>query len=162
QQYLVKAMREAKVHTSWISPNEAYENATRDFIHEILKPEKTNRFLKTFTEFHGPIARAGMFNSLVQTLLKITAPGVPDFYQGTELWDFSLVDPDNRRPVDYALRQKLLVSLPANNHGDRTTLVRQFLANPRDGRIKLYLTSRALRFRRDHQDLFATGNYLPL
>ena len=162
QQYLVKAMREAKVHTSWINPNEAYENAIRNFIEEILKPEKTNRFLKAFSEFHAPIARAGIFNSLAQTLLKITAPGVPDFYQGTELWDFSLVDPDNRRPVDYALRRKLLASFPQDDQIDLATFVLQLLAHPRDGRIKLYVTSRALRFRRNRQDLFAKGTYLPL
>src|SRR5262249_10518602 len=162
EEYLIKSMREAKIHTSWINPNEAYDHATRSFIREILHPEKPNRCLKAFSEFHAPIARAGMFNSLAQTLLKITAPGVPDFYQGTELWDFSLVDPDNRRPVDYALRQKLFASLPADDDGDRTTFVRRLLTNPQDGGIKLYLTSRALRFRRAHQDLFAIGDYRPL
>ena len=162
QQYMIKAMREAKVHTSWISPNEDYERATREFIEVILKLEKNSRFLRSFAEFHAPIARAGMYNALAQTLIKITAPGVPDFYQGTELWDFSLVDPDNRRPVDFAKRRELLASLPANDDGDLIKLVGQLIANPQDGRIKLYLTSRALRFRRARQDLFAEGDYLPL
>ena len=161
QEYMIKAMREAKVHTSWISPNEDYERATRQFIEAIMKLEKSNGFLRSFAEFHAPIARAGIYNALAQTLLKITAPGVPDFYQGTELWDFNLVDPDNRRPVDFARRHELLTSL-APNDGDLTELVSRLIANPKDGRIKLYLTSRALRFRRERQPLFAEGAYLPL
>src|SRR6266542_4851678 len=103
QEYMVKALREAKIHSSWLNPDEEYEQAARDFITKILLPE--GPFAKDFAEFQAPIARAGMFNSLSQTLLKITAPGVPDFYQGTEIWDFSLVDPDNRRPVDYEHRK---------------------------------------------------------
>jgi (1->4)-alpha-D-glucan 1-alpha-D-glucosylmutase len=162
QEYLIKAMREAKVHTSWISPNEECERATREFIETIMKLEKTNRFLRSFAEFHAPIARAGMYNALAQTLLKIAAPGIPDFYQGTELWDFNLVDPDNRRPVDFAKRRALLASLPADGDGDLVELVNQLIANPQDGRIKLYLTNRALRFRRNNQELFAEGDYLPL
>jgi (1->4)-alpha-D-glucan 1-alpha-D-glucosylmutase len=162
QEYMIKAMREAKVHTSWISPNEDYERATRQFIETILKLEKTNNFLRSFAEFHAPIARAGIYNALAQTLLKITAPGVPDFYQGTELWDFNLVDPDNRHPVDFAKRRELLTSLAPNDDGDLTELVSQLIANPKDGRIKLYLMSRALRFRRERQPLFAEGDYLPL
>jgi (1->4)-alpha-D-glucan 1-alpha-D-glucosylmutase len=162
QEYLIKAMREAKVHTSWISPNEDYERATRDFIEAILKLEKTNRFLRSFAEFHAPVARAGMHNSLAQTLLKITAPGVPDFYQGAELWDFNLVDPDNRRSVDFAKRRALLASLQTDEGRGLTELVSQLIANPQDGRIKLYLTSRALRFRSERQILLAEGDYLPL
>ncbi|MGH9768276.1 MAG: malto-oligosyltrehalose synthase [Blastocatellia bacterium] len=162
QEYLIKAMREAKVHTSWISPNEDYERATSEFIEAILKLEMDNRFLKAFAEFHAPIVRAGIYNALAQTLLKITAPGVPDFYQGTELWDFNLVDPDNRRPVDFAKRRELLASLPADDDGDLIEPVSRLIANPRDGRIKLYLTSRALRFRRGRQALFSEGDYLPL
>jgi (1->4)-alpha-D-glucan 1-alpha-D-glucosylmutase len=162
QEYLIKAMREAKVHTSWINPNEGYERATREFIEAIMKLEMTNRFLMSFAEFHAPVARAGMYNSLAQTLLKIAAPGVPDFYQGAELWDFSLVDPDNRRPVDFANRRASLASLTMEDEGDLTELVSRLIANPQDGRIKLYLTSRALRFRRARQALFAEGAYLPL
>ena len=162
QEYIIKAMREAKVHTSWINPNEDYERATREFIEAILKLEKTNHFLRSFAEFHAPVARAGMYNSLAQTLLKITSPGVPDFYQGAELWDFNLVDPDNRRPVDFAKRRASLASLATDDEGDLTELVSRLVANPQDGRIKLYLTSRALRFRRARQALFAEGDYLPL
>jgi (1->4)-alpha-D-glucan 1-alpha-D-glucosylmutase len=162
REYLIKAMREARIHTSWISPNEDYERATNEFIEAILKLEKTNRFLRSFAEFHAHTARAGMYNSLAQTLLKITAPGVPDFYQGTELWDFSLVDPDNRRQVNYSKRREMLASLPTDGDGDLIEFVSQLTANPHDGRIKLYLTSRALRFRRARQTLFAEGDYLPL
>ena len=162
REYLIKAMREAKIHTSWISPNEDYERATSEFTGAILNLEKTNRFLRSFAEFHTHIARAGIYNSLAQTLLKITSPGVPDFYQGTELWDFRLVDPDNRCPVNYAKRRKMLASLSTDDDNDLTELVSQLIANPQDGRIKLYLTSRALRFRRARQTLFAEGDYLPL
>ncbi len=162
QEYLIKAMREAKMHTSWISPNEGYERATREFIEAIMKLEKTNRFLRSFAEFHAQFARAGMYNALSQTLLKIATPGAPDFYQGAELWDFSLVDPDNRRPVDFAKRRESLASLPANDDGDLIELLSQLVTNPQDGRIKLYLTSRALRFNRSRQALFAEGDYLPL
>ncbi|HEY8461493.1 MAG TPA: malto-oligosyltrehalose synthase, partial [Blastocatellia bacterium] len=163
-EYVIKAMREAKVHTSWISPNEDYERATSQFIEAILKPDKANRFLKTFSEFLAPILRAGIYNSLAQTLLKIASPGAPDFYQGTELWDLNLVDPDNRRPVDFAKRRELLASLSVKNEdeGNLTDLVSRLISNPGDGRIKLYLTSRALRFRRARQALFAEGSYLPL
>jgi (1->4)-alpha-D-glucan 1-alpha-D-glucosylmutase len=166
QEYIIKAMREAKVHTSWISPNEDYERATSQFIGAILKPDKANRFLKTFSEFLTPILRAGIYNSLAQTLIKIASPGAPDFYQGTELWDLSLVDPDNRRPVDFAKRRELLASLSVKNEeedeGDLSELVSRLISTPWDGRIKLYLTSRALRFRRARQALFAEGGYLPL
>jgi (1->4)-alpha-D-glucan 1-alpha-D-glucosylmutase len=166
QEYIIKAMREAKVHTSWISPNEDYERSTRQFIKTLLKPERTNRFLKTFSDFHAPIARAGIYNSLAQTLLKIASPGAPDFYQGAELWDFSLVDPDNRRPVDFAKRREALASLPIEDREEdeshRTELVKRLISNPCDGLIKLYLTSRALHFRRARQALFADGSYLPL
>jgi (1->4)-alpha-D-glucan 1-alpha-D-glucosylmutase len=166
QEYIIKAMREAKVHTSWISPNEDYERATSQFIEAILKPDKANRFLNTFSEFLAPILRAGIYNSLAQTLLKIASPGAPDFYQGTELWDLSLVDPDNRRPVDFAKRRLLLASLSLKNEeedeGSLTEIVSRLISDPWDGRIKLYLTSRALRFRRARQALFAEGSYLPL
>src|SRR3990172_1995490 len=105
QQYMLKATKEAKVNTSWINPNEAYDEALRAFVARILEPGPGNRFLPDFTAFQAFVACLGMVNSLAQTLIKITAPGVPDFYQGTEVWDFALVDPDNRRPVDFAARK---------------------------------------------------------
>jgi (1->4)-alpha-D-glucan 1-alpha-D-glucosylmutase len=162
EEYTVKAVKEAKLHSSWISPNEEYEQALRGFVRAVLKREGDNRFLTDFVEFHTPIAHAGMLNSLSQTLLKITSPGVPDFYQGTELWDFSLVDPDNRRPVDYSRRKEMLASLQAAAGTDDAALVDRLIGSPADGRIKLYLTNRALSFRLKHRELFAGGNYRPL
>ncbi|MFN7945055.1 MAG: malto-oligosyltrehalose synthase [Blastocatellia bacterium] len=160
QDYLTKAIREARIHSSWISANEEYEQAVRDFAAQILQPQ--NPFLSDFLEFQAPVARAGMFNSLAQTLLKITAPGVPDFYQGTEIWDFSLVDPDNRRPVDYELRRRLLNQLSDDETGLSPDQTGQLLQQPEDGSIKLFITSRALRFRRAHRELFERGDYAPV
>ncbi len=111
QDYMQKAMREAKVRTGWTDPNEEYECAVRSFIADILDPEKSAEFLAGFLPFQNRINHFGMLNSLSQTLLRLTAPGVPDTYQGTELWDFSLVDPDNRRPVDYGKRRSMLREL---------------------------------------------------
>ncbi len=160
QDYMVKALREAKLHSSWLNPNEDYEQAVRDFTARILAADSP--FLPEFLEFQTPIARAGAFNSLSQTLLKITSPGVPDFYQGTEVWDFSLVDPDNRQPVDYAERRRLFNSLRAAHQSGAATFTDELLRNPADGRIKLFVTSRALDFRRNHRELFERGEYLPL
>ena len=111
QAYMEKAAHEAKLHTSWLNPNTAYEAALREFVAAAMEPSPKNRFLAQLVEFHAVVARFGLFNSLSQLLLKLTAPGVPDTYQGQELWDFSLVDPDNRRPVDFALRWRLLDGL---------------------------------------------------
>jgi (1->4)-alpha-D-glucan 1-alpha-D-glucosylmutase len=160
QAYMVKALREAKIHSSWLNPDEEYEQAARDFISKILLPE--GAFAKDFAEFQAPIARAGMFNSLSQTLLKITAPGVPDFYQGTETWDFSLVDPDNRRPVDYEHRKRLLDSLRDKEAGDRTSLADDLMRSAPDGRIKMFVTTGALHYRQNNRDLFERGEYLQL
>lgn len=118
QDYLLKASKEAKVHTSWISPNYDHDRELVKFVETAMRRERGNRFLADFAAFAGRIARAGMLNSLSQVLIKITSPGVLDFYQGNELWDLSLVDPDNRRPVDYAVRQSMLAEIhikrPAN------------------------------------------------
>jgi (1->4)-alpha-D-glucan 1-alpha-D-glucosylmutase len=160
QEYMVKALREAKIHSSWLNPDEEYEQATRDFISKVLEPD--GGFTKDFVEFQAPIARAGMFNSLSQTLLKITVPGVPDFYQGTEIWDFSLVDPDNRRPVDYEHRKRLLDSLRDEGAGARTSLADDLLRSPTDGRVKMFVTTGALNYRQNNRDLFERGEYLPL
>ncbi len=160
QEYMVKALREAKIHSSWLNPDEEYEQAARDFISKILAPD--GAFTKDFVEFQAPIARAGMFNSLSQTLLKIAAPGVPDFYQGTEIWDFSLVDPDNRRPVDYEHRKRLLDSLRDGQAGARTSMAGDLLSSATDGRIKMFVTTGALNYRQNNRDLFERGEYLPL
>jgi (1->4)-alpha-D-glucan 1-alpha-D-glucosylmutase len=154
QEYLIKAIKEAKVNTSWVQPNEAWEQAVRDFIANILRGG-SNRFLDNFTPIAERVARLGMVNSLAQTVLKATVPGVPDFYQGTELWDFSLVDPDNRRPVDYEARRQALASLA----GARPDTL---LSEWHDGRIKLFVTSTLLNFRRSHAALFMHGDHTPL
>jgi (1->4)-alpha-D-glucan 1-alpha-D-glucosylmutase len=161
--YMLKAMREAKVDTSWISPNAPYEAAVLAFITTILKGSSHNNFFTDFTSFQRLTAASGIFNSLAQTLLKITSPGIPDFYQGNELWDFSLVDPDNRRPVDYSLRRRLLDDLLRREAtvGPLAT-AREVVVSRQDGRIKLHLTCKALNFRREHRALFETGRYLPL
>jgi (1->4)-alpha-D-glucan 1-alpha-D-glucosylmutase len=148
-------MREAKVFTTWTSPNAEYENAVKDFINRILDPRASAAFLDDFRPFQRKVADRGLLNSLAQTVLRITAPGVPDTYQGTELWDFSLVDPDNRRPVDYGRRRELLASLKSPPDA------RELLASKADGRIKLFVTSRLLHARRQNPGLFSAGEYIP-
>src|SRR5205807_189732 len=111
QAYLNKALHEAKVHTTWMNPNPEYDAAAGEFVARILNPDLAGKFLADFESFQRGVSRLGMFNSLSQTLIRAFAPGVPDTYQGTELWDFSLVDPDNRRPVDYERRIKALSEL---------------------------------------------------
>jgi (1->4)-alpha-D-glucan 1-alpha-D-glucosylmutase len=162
ERYMEKALKEAKLHASWINPNEAYDRAVKQFVREILRPHADNRFLADLLRFQARIAQAGMWNSLAQTLLKITSPGVPDFYQGTELWDFSLVDPDNRRPVDFAQRVTLLEELQRLESNGLVPLVRELVAQPQDGRIKLYTVYKALNLRRAQRHLFTQGAYLPL
>jgi (1->4)-alpha-D-glucan 1-alpha-D-glucosylmutase len=154
-----KAMNEAKVNTSWVNPNEPYQAAVAAFIAAILRRAEANRFLPDFLAFQRKIAHYGAFNSLAQVLLKIAGPGVPDIYQGNELWDFSLVDPDNRRPVDYALRARLLTEV--EQIGDAAGAAALVRAKD-DGRIKLLVTARALHYRRAHPALFAQGGYIPL
>jgi (1->4)-alpha-D-glucan 1-alpha-D-glucosylmutase len=161
QSYMIKAIREAKVNTSWLNPNTAYDEAVRGFVAAILNDAPTNRFLTDFQILQRKIAHFGAFNSLSQAVLKFAAPGVPDVYQGNEMWDWSLVDPDNRRPVDYDLRTWLLGEL-LDPPDDRATLARTLVDAKDDGRIKLYLTHRALTFRRDRAELFHTGDYTAL
>ncbi len=160
--YMQKALHEAKVHTSWVNPSSEYEKAVTKFIERILAPSPENLFLQDLRQFQGPVAKAGLWNSLAQLLLKIASPGVPDFYQGNDLWAFDLVDPDNRRPVNYDVRRQMLKSLQEQAARDRVALVDRLRENPCDGAIKLFVTSEALRFRRDHRDLFAQGSYTAL
>ena len=155
QAYMAKALHEAKLNTSWIQPNEEWDAAMRDFVAKILDPSPRNKFLPTFLPVAREISRLGAINSLTQTLLKLTSPGVPDIYQGNEIWDYSLVDPDNRRPVDYKRRREMLESIGEANSAE-------ILENWPDGRIKMFLTQRALQFRRENIDLFQKGEYLPL
>jgi (1->4)-alpha-D-glucan 1-alpha-D-glucosylmutase len=163
--YLHKATKEAKVHTSWINPNEEYDAAVRQFVVRLLPDTPDDPFVNDLLALQRRVAFFGYFNSLAQVLLKLTSPGVPDLYQATELWDFSLVDPDNRRPVDYILRQEMLTQLRMRlDEGgqDRTPLTDELLANLPDGRIKLYVIYQTLNFRRTHEELFARGDYVSL
>src|SRR5881398_2424499 len=155
QAYMAKALKEAKINTSWIQPNEQWDTAMHDFAARILEPSPRNKFLPLFLPAAKEIARLGAINSLTQTLLKLTSPGVPDIYQGNEIWDYSLVDPDNRRPVDYKRRREMLDALPG-------ATPEELVRNWPDGRIKMFLTQQVLQFRREHVDLFRRGEYLPL
>jgi (1->4)-alpha-D-glucan 1-alpha-D-glucosylmutase len=158
---VMKAMREAKVHTTWALPNVAYEEAVFKFVNEALDVSRKNYFLEAFAPFLDKVATAGMRNSLVQTVLKLTLPGVPDIYQGAELWDFNLVDPDNRRPVDYDVRRKRLKELSAPGVQSDDDL-RNLLTNWRDGRVKLFIVHKLLQLRRKLPELFLDGSYEPL
>ena len=162
QAYMEKAVHEAKLHSSWVSPNVEYEQAVRHFVAQVLELSADNPFLEDFRQFQAPFAQAGLWNSLSQVVLKIASPGVPDFYQGNELWSFHLVDPDNRQPVDFDRRRKLLSKLREKGDADPAALMDRLMSNPCDGAIKLFITHRALRFRRDHRQLFAAGTYIPL
>ncbi|HEX7813476.1 MAG TPA: malto-oligosyltrehalose synthase [Burkholderiales bacterium] len=160
QAYMLKALREAKVESSWINPNADYEAATRSFVDAVLSDSGRNLFLEDLREVLAPIAWLGMLNSLSLVLIKLTSPGVPDIYQGNELWDLSLVDPDNRRPVDYALRRELLAGLMQT--GSRGMRAADLFARPADGRAKLYYTWRLLALRREWPDVFLLGDYTPI
>jgi (1->4)-alpha-D-glucan 1-alpha-D-glucosylmutase len=158
ENYMLKAIREAKENTSWINRNTEYETAVSSFVRRLLKQGPQNRFLNDFLPFQKRITRIGLWNSLSQTVLKLTSPGIPDIYQGDELWDLSLVDPDNRRPVDYCLRQEMFRSIREST----SNLAKSLVETPEDGRIKMYLTWRALCLRQEHPELFQEGEYLPL
>jgi (1->4)-alpha-D-glucan 1-alpha-D-glucosylmutase len=160
--YMEKALREAKVNTSWVNPNTEYEAAFHSFLDTLLDRSVSKPFLDDFTPFQARIATAGIFNSLSQTLLKIASPGLPDFYQGTEVWNFSLADPDNRRSVNYHGLQTLLARLRAAESESPAALLDRLVAEPTDGSLKLYVTRSALRFRRENRAVFAKGSYLPL
>jgi len=155
--YMVKAAKEAKVNTSWINPDASWDEALVLFVRRLLADPD---FLRHFLPFQQRVARAGIYNSLSQTLLKIVSPGVPDLYQGCEVFRFSLVDPDNRRPVDFDRLIENLREIEAAK--DRAKLCEELRASPEDGRIKQYLTARALGLRMREPDLFAAGDYLPL
>ncbi|MBW2058169.1 MAG: malto-oligosyltrehalose synthase [Deltaproteobacteria bacterium] len=160
--YVVKAVREAKIHTAWLRPDLEYEKAYLSFIEVILGATGDGAFLDEFLPFQRMVARYGVFNSLSQTLVKITSPGVPDFYQGSELWDLSLVDPDNRRPVDFDIRKRFLKEIREECHRDIPGLAARLLQAREDGRVKLFLIHRALQARNAHPSVFAQGAYLPL
>ena len=161
QQFLIKAVREAKIYSRWTRQNEAHEKALLNFTAEILAAG-ADSFREDFLRFQRKIAWHGALNSLSQLLIKITAPGVPDFYQGCELWDLNLVDPDNRRPVDFRKRMQMLEDLRKEQSARLRKVLREILSGWQDGRLKLFLCDRALEFRRMHADLFAGGDYVPL
>jgi len=157
-----KSLREAKLRTSWARPDEEYERGVLAFVEAALDPSRSGAFLTLFRPFAERVARLGIGNSLVQTVLKLTLPGVPDFYQGGELWDLNLVDPDNRRPVDYPLREKALAEVTDALARDRCGTVRRLAEAWPDGRIKLAVIATLLEYRRGHPDLFADGSYEPV
>ncbi|WP_024901354.1 malto-oligosyltrehalose synthase [Robbsia andropogonis] len=162
-----KALREAKLETDWFAPNSAYEAASRAFLMEILAPHRREGFLAQLHGFVERIAPAGVINSLQQTVLRLTSPGVPDLYQGTESWDWSLVDPDNRRPVDYPEHAAALAGMHAQagdgvEEGSRATLCDTLLAQWRDGRVKQWIIHRLLALRQQSPGLFTRGDYMPL
>jgi (1->4)-alpha-D-glucan 1-alpha-D-glucosylmutase len=159
---MVKSMREAKLRSTWASPNTDYEEAMLGFVRDALDVSRPNAFLSAFLPFQERIARLGVRNSLVQTALKLTLPGMPDIYQGAELWDLSLVDPDNRRPVDYRERIELLEEVAALLEQNRRTAVLDMLEDWRDGRVKLAVIATLLAHRHDRPKLFAQGGYEPL
>lgn len=160
--YMLKAIKEAKVHTSWTNPNQEYEAAMKHFVRQLFEDPERNLFLADFLPFQKRIARFGLLNSLSQTLLKLTIPGIPDIYQGNELWAFNLVDPDNRQPVDFEYRRAVLQELIEVSEGAGENLpavIRELMADPEDGRAKLYITWKISCLRRKHPTVFADGTY---
>ena len=153
--YVTKALRESKVHTSWLSPDQEYELAVERFVRRILDRRRPNLFLQAFEPLQARVAQLGIYNGLAQLLIKITAPGVPDFYQGTEFWDLNLVDPDNRRPVDYDACRRALAGLA---DADPSTL----LAERADGRVKMFVANRGLAARAERRDVYERGEYVPM
>jgi (1->4)-alpha-D-glucan 1-alpha-D-glucosylmutase len=160
QAYMLKAMREAKQNTSWINQNDEYENGVSAFIETILKQEPQNRFLSDFLPFQQRVARLGVWNSLSQTLLKLTCPGVPDIYQGNDSFDFSLVDPDNRRPVDYGYRRQAFDHIKSLAGSLELSSLRRLIEEPTH--LKLYVTWRALCLRKEFSNVFLRGRYSPI
>jgi (1->4)-alpha-D-glucan 1-alpha-D-glucosylmutase len=164
RRYMLKAVREAKVHSSWISPNTSHEDAVLGFVEAILGARRGNRFMTEFRELNAIVAACGMYNSLSQTVLRVFSPGVPDVYQGDELWAFNLADPDNRRLVDFEVRRKMLARLKKDSAGSRspTALARALLDDANKDRLKLYVTWQSLEFRRENATLLNSGTYSPM
>jgi len=160
--YVIKAVREAKVHTAWLRPDSDYENGFSTFVETLLKAPDASEFLSKFRPFQAKIAEYGILNSLSQVLLKNTAPGVPDLYQGDEFWNLSFVDPDNRRPVDYEQRTAALKQLKAKLPHEPLALIDHLFETRATGTIKLFLTYQLLQARKTFVDLFQQGDYQPL
>lgn len=165
QDYMTKATKEAKVNTSWINPNRQYDEAVAAFVAAVLDTSRPNEFLQSFLPFQKKVAHYGIYNSLAQVLIKIASPGVPDIYQGNEIWNFSLVDPDNRRDVDYRFIREALEELKRKIAGYGRTapeFIDDLIRTKESGAIKLYTTWRALCFRKARRELFLEGDYIPL
>jgi (1->4)-alpha-D-glucan 1-alpha-D-glucosylmutase len=162
REYMLKAVREAKEKTSWGNQNKRYEDAVSKFVGGVLGSQG---FRDDFIPFQRKISHFGMLNSLSQTLIKLSVPGVPDTYQGNESWEFNLVDPDNRRSVDYELRRQVLAEFAAlckNGCDEQSTYARELATKMDDGRIKAYLIWKTLNLRKQHPDLSKLGEYVPL
>jgi (1->4)-alpha-D-glucan 1-alpha-D-glucosylmutase len=162
KEYGLKAVREAKVRTSWTEPDETFEAAVAGYLDAIVDPARSPEFVREVSEFVSKIAPAGLWNALSRTLIHLTAPGVADLYQGDELWNFALVDPDNRRPVDFEQRRRMLAELPdgsAQAGMSQAAFLKQLVEQVSDGRLKLQVTRAALRARRVHPELFLSGSY---
>jgi (1->4)-alpha-D-glucan 1-alpha-D-glucosylmutase len=159
--YMLKAIREAKVHTAWLRPDKEYEQAFFSFIDRVLEAKESD-FWQQFKPFQKQIAEYGIYNSLAQVLIKNTAPGVPDLYQGAELWELSLVDPDNRRPVDYQKRMELLQEIQAKSSQGILQLIKKLLKTKENGKIKLFLIYQLLKARNKHLKIFQNGDYQPI
>lgn len=160
--YMLKSVREAKLYTAWLRPDSAYEEGFLAFVDKVLDFDESNSFIQEFLPFQKRVAGYGIFNSLSQTLLKYTSPGVPDTYQGTELWDLSMVDPDNRRPVDYEQRITFLKEIKEKAQTDILKLIDGLLSHKEDGRIKLFLTYKVLQAIKANIAVFQKGDYQPL
>jgi (1->4)-alpha-D-glucan 1-alpha-D-glucosylmutase len=160
-EYIRKANREAKVHTRWTNPNPEREVVVEKFVNSLTSPAASNRFRQGFVTFHKKIAYFGAINGLAQVLVKLTTPGIPDVYQGGELWDLHLVDPDNRGAVDYEARKKIIEQMErCCGHGMRAaSYIEEIVNGWRDGRVKFYTTWKAANFRRDNPRLFLNGSY---
>lgn len=159
-EYVIKATREAKIYTGWIKPDSEYEEAFQNFVNNILDKSADNVFLEDFLAFQRRVAHLGIVNSLSQTVLKIFSPGIPDFYQGADLWELSLVDPDNRRQVDYSRRIAYQESISRNMGSPN--LLRQLMESAEDGRIKLFVIQQCLSARKERRNLFRNGSYIPI
>jgi (1->4)-alpha-D-glucan 1-alpha-D-glucosylmutase len=158
KEYAIKGIREAKNYTSWIDQNEDYEKFVINFIDKILQPSNHNEFFRDVLNFHKSLNDYGLLNSLIQTILKLTCPGIPDIYQGCEIWNYSLVDPDNRRAIDYKKLQSVLLSIKGTSKDNLKQLIDERLT----GVIKIYVTQICLHSRQSYSDLFIKGSYLPV
>jgi (1->4)-alpha-D-glucan 1-alpha-D-glucosylmutase len=159
---MIKAMREARVRSNWISPDTNYEQAVSEYIRDALNPERSEAFFESFLPFQHRVAQMGVHNSLVQLVLKVTSPGVADFYQGCELWDLHFADPDNRRPVNFEARSSLLREIEAQATANGAERFAEYLRNWHDARIKMAVSAALLKFRTENARLFSSGAYEPL